>query len=53
MGKQKQQNSVTAEFLQQQSGKTVEQPAGGSGDGTNGELFQGTFWQIHCRQQIR
>ena len=27
--------------------------ASGSGDGTDSELFQGTFWQVQCRQQIQ
>ena len=35
------------------SGKTVEQPAGGRGDGTNGEFFQKMFGQAVCRQQIQ
>ena len=44
IGREKQQNSVTAELLQQQSDKTAEQPAGViSDDCTNDELLQGAF----------
>ena len=47
-----QQNLVTAELFQHQCGKTLEQSAAGSGDGTNGEVFQGTFCHIQRGDNI-